>query len=150
MRQQSRLTNAMQSISREEVRRLLDSREIILVEVLPPEHYERAHLPGTLNIPYDRIATLAPALIPNKKSALVVYGLNFTWQTAQQAVRELVALGYTNVREYEEGKQDWVAAGLPLEGKNLDEPIVKIRPSEFVGHMTTGQQNILQQQSTKA
>jgi len=24
-------------------------------------------------------------------------------------------MGYTNVREYKEGKQDWVGAGLPVE-----------------------------------
>jgi rhodanese-related sulfurtransferase len=27
----------------------------------------------------------------------------------------LAALGYTNVRDYEGGKQDWIDAGLPLE-----------------------------------
>jgi rhodanese-related sulfurtransferase len=32
------------------------------------------------------------------------------------ATRDLVALGYTNVREYVEGKQDWFKAGLPMEG----------------------------------
>jgi len=26
-------------------------------------------------------------------------------------------MGYTNVREYKEGKQDWVGAGLPVEGE---------------------------------
>lgn len=147
MRERSPLTNAMQSISREEVRRLIEAQQITVVEILPREHFERAHLPGALNIPYEQLAALAPKLIPDKKSALVVYGLNFTWQTAQQAVRELVALGYSSVREYEEGKQDWVAAGLPLEGKNVDEPIVKVRPSELVGHMTRAQQSILQQSS---
>jgi hypothetical protein len=26
-------------------------------------------------------------------------------------------MGYTNIREYKEGKQDWSEAGLPLEGE---------------------------------
>jgi hypothetical protein len=26
-------------------------------------------------------------------------------------------MGYTNVRDYSEGKKDWVDAGLPVEGK---------------------------------
>jgi len=26
-------------------------------------------------------------------------------------------MGYTNVRDYTEGKKDWVDAGLPVEGK---------------------------------
>ena len=30
------------------------------------------------------------------------------------AARELVALGYTNVKDYKAGKQDWIDAGLPV------------------------------------
>jgi hypothetical protein len=31
-------------------------------------------------------------------------------------------MGYTNIREYKEGKQDWLEAGLPVEGEgHLDE-----------------------------
>ena len=26
----------------------------------------------------------------------------------------MAALGYTNVRDYSEGKEDWIRAGLPL------------------------------------
>ena len=33
----------------------------------------------------------------------------------ENAARELAALGYTNVRDYAEGKQDWIDAGLPVE-----------------------------------
>jgi hypothetical protein len=31
------------------------------------------------------------------------------------AANKLVALGYTNVREYAEGNADWIEAGLPVE-----------------------------------
>ncbi len=31
------------------------------------------------------------------------------------AAERLAALGYTNVRDYHEGKKDWMGAGLPLE-----------------------------------
>ena len=33
----------------------------------------------------------------------------------ERRVRRAEAMGYTNVRKYAEGKQDWVEAGLPLE-----------------------------------
>jgi hypothetical protein len=39
------------------------------------------------------------------------------------AARELAALGYPNVREYVEGKQDWLNAGLLAEGEHANEPI---------------------------
>ncbi|MEY2517597.1 MAG: hypothetical protein QOJ89_4955, partial [bacterium] len=31
------------------------------------------------------------------------------------AAEQLAALGYANVRRYEEGKQDWMEAGLPVQ-----------------------------------
>jgi rhodanese-related sulfurtransferase len=34
------------------------------------------------------------------------------------AARELAALGYTNVKDYKAGKQDWIDAGLPTEGES--------------------------------
>jgi rhodanese-related sulfurtransferase len=142
---------AMPSINREELLRALGGGKLILVEVLPREYYERAHLPGAVNIPADQVANLASVLLPDKQAAIVTYGLNFTWQAAQQVTRELVAMGYSNVREYEEGKQDWIAAGLPLEGSNISEPLPKEGPSTFLARLTNAQQSILQQQqSSKA
>ena len=41
------------------------------------------------------------------------------------AARELAALGYKKVREYVEGKQDWIQAGMPAEGEHPREPIPK-------------------------
>ncbi len=32
--------------------------------------------------------------------------------------RELAARGYTNVRDYPEGKRGWISAGLPYESGN--------------------------------
>jgi hypothetical protein len=29
-------------------------------------------------------------------------------------------MGYTNIREYKEGKQDWLDAGLPVESEGQD------------------------------
>ena len=31
------------------------------------------------------------------------------------AARELAAMGYTNVRDFEGGKEEWIAAGFPVE-----------------------------------
>jgi rhodanese-related sulfurtransferase len=36
----------------------------------------------------------------------------------------LAAQGYTNVREYVEGKKDWREAGLPLEGGRVQKTAV--------------------------
>jgi len=43
------------SISRDEVQRLLETEEAQLVEVLPPREYEDEHIAGAINIPLKRL-----------------------------------------------------------------------------------------------
>ena len=62
------------TISREELRRKIErGDDFKLVETLPPNAYEHAHLPGAVNLPPDRIAELAPRLLPDKAAEIVVY-----------------------------------------------------------------------------
>ena len=35
---------------------------------------------------------------------------------SEEVARDLAAMGYRNVRDYAEGKQDWLDAKLPIEG----------------------------------
>ena len=106
----------VRSISRDEIKSLLDrGAPVTLVEALPPSYYHEAHLPGALNLPHDQVAELAPSLLPDKHAAIIVYCANAPCQNSGIAARKLTALGYTDVRDYNEGKQDWMDAGLPTE-----------------------------------
>lgn len=103
-------------IGRTELQRRIDSGDdIVLVEALPALYYSDAHLPGALNLPLDQIDELAPALLPDKAQAIVVYCSNRPCQNSPTAARRLLELGYTQVYDYAEGKQDWIEAGLPVE-----------------------------------
>jgi rhodanese-related sulfurtransferase len=103
-------------ISRDQLRALIDgSTPFVLLEALPPIYFEDAHLPGAQNMPHDQVDALAPVLIPDRSTEVVVYCANEPCPNSGIAARRLVALGYTNVREYAEGKEDWVEAGLPIE-----------------------------------
>src|SRR5262245_38272392 len=103
-------------IKREEIRRLLASKtSMTLVEALPETYYAQGHLPGAINLPHDKVRERAPALLPDKSAFIVVYCSNAPCQNSAIAARTLDSLGYTNVAEYVEGKQEWVEAGLPLE-----------------------------------
>ena len=37
---------------------------------------------------------------------------------SEEVARDLAAMGYKNVRDYAEGKQDWLDAKLPVEGSD--------------------------------
>lgn len=119
----------MNSIGREELKQAIDRGEVILVDARSPEKFSKSHLPAALNIPLGQAAELAPQLIPDKNAALVTYCVNFTWKLSEQLTRELQTLGYKNVRTYEEGRQDWMNAGLPLEGSAPYEPVPRFQPS---------------------
>jgi rhodanese-related sulfurtransferase len=87
----------------------------VLLETVSPEHFQHVHLPGARNAPPDRVKALASVLIPNKDTEVVTYCAGPTCTASFNAARVLASLGYTNVRYYAGGKQEWTAAGLPVE-----------------------------------
>jgi rhodanese-related sulfurtransferase len=108
--------SAIATIEREALKALLDQAEdLTIVEAMPEPYYRKAHLPGAIDIPVERIAELAPRLLPDKGAAIVVYCANLPCPNSEMAARALIRLGYTNVRDYAAGKQNWLEAGYPTE-----------------------------------
>jgi rhodanese-related sulfurtransferase len=103
------------TITRAELRDLIGANAVTVVEALPAEYYADAHLPGAINIPHTEVRDLAPELLPDKDAAIVVYCANLPCANSEIAAHVLTKLGYTNVRRYAEGKDDWREAGLALE-----------------------------------
>lgn len=101
-------------ISRDELSRLVQSDSPpVLLEALGAAYFADAHLPGAVNMPPDQVDVLAPALIPDQDAPVVVY-CSGTCQNSEIAAQRLVDLGYTDVRVYLGGKEDWVEHGLPV------------------------------------
>lgn len=105
-----------QTISRDELRAAIEDGRAIVVETLGPQHYEEAHLPGAINIPHTETARVAAELLPDRDALVVTYCSNAACQDSEVAANVLESLGYANVWRYVEGKQDWIAAGLPIAG----------------------------------
>src|SRR5690349_19975197 len=107
-------------IERAALKAKLDRREpVVVVVTLPPRYFADAHLPGALNIPHDQVDALAPRLLPDKDAEIVVYCANVPSRNSTIAAERLVQIGYTRVRDYKEGKEDWAKAGFPLEASAL-------------------------------
>ena len=69
----------MKTISRDELKQKIDRKDaFLLVETLPATAYHHKHLPGAINLPPDRVTTLAPQLLPDKSAEIVVYCANPT------------------------------------------------------------------------
>lgn len=102
-------------ITRDQLRIAIDASGVTVVETLRREHFEQGHLPGAIHIHYEAVKDKAPELLPDRDAAIVTYCSNTACRNSEIAANQLTAIGYTNVRKYVEGKQDWVRAGLPLE-----------------------------------
>jgi rhodanese-related sulfurtransferase len=110
------MTTNVTPISRQSIEaRLASDQDITLVEALGPMYYDAEHLPGALNLPHDQVDELAPGVLPDRDAFVVVYCANTPCPNSAIAAKRLVELGYTDVHEYVEGKQDWIEAGLPIE-----------------------------------
>lgn len=107
----------VETIARDELKAKMDRwGGVVLVEALGPEHYASSHLPGAVNLPYEFVDE-AEKVLPDKGAEIVVYCMNEECSASGEEVRELTEMGYTNVRHYAAGKQDWIRAGLPVEGR---------------------------------
>ena len=48
----------------------------MLIEGLPKKHFDKGHIPGAINLPYDRLEAVAPQLVPAKERKIVAYCAN--------------------------------------------------------------------------
>ena len=107
----------MQTISREQLRQMLDdNRKLVLIETLPEESFRKEHLPGAVNVPVDdpKFEKKVHDAIPEKDSDVVVYCADKACPASPKAAHKLEQLGFTSVFDYENGKADWKDAGLEL------------------------------------
>ena len=107
------------TIDHDGVRVLVDAGTATVVEALPAPYYDDAHLPNAQNLPHDSDEATIAAVLPDRDATVVVYCSNLACQNSTILSRRLVQLGYTDVREYEGGKEDWITAGLPVESTSV-------------------------------
>jgi rhodanese-related sulfurtransferase len=98
-------------ISREELEQLIHDGAVIVVDALPRSYYDREHVPGAINLVESDVHELAAEVLPGKDAAIVTYCSNAACGNSQAVANRLERLGYTNVRKYRDGIQDWVEAG---------------------------------------
>ena len=79
----------------EGVKEFRTDKNAVLLDVRSKEEYASGHIPGSINIPLDRIGEI-PGQIPDKKTAVFVYCLRGAM--SRRAVRELSKMGYEAAR----------------------------------------------------
>jgi rhodanese-related sulfurtransferase len=106
------------AISLAEMKRLFDEGSAIILDARDPAEYEQGHIPGAINIPYDRIPEYFDVLqsqVP-MDAHVVVYCRSLTCDFSDQLATELKIMGYKNVSIFSGGWDQWSTAGYPIEG----------------------------------
>jgi rhodanese-related sulfurtransferase len=66
-------------IKLDELKQRMDRGEpLLLVEALPPWKYRKQHIPGAINIPFNRVKRYAGKRVPGKGAEIIVYCGSFT------------------------------------------------------------------------
>ena len=101
-------------ITRDELREAIERGTVTVVDALPAGYYDQQHLPGAINLVESDVDARAGVLLPDRSASIVTYCSNAACGNSQAVANRLAKLGYTDVRKYREGIQDWVEAGLDV------------------------------------
>lgn len=90
----------------------------ILVNALGKDAFVAKRIPGSVNIPAEH-AESAEQIIPDKNAEIVVYCANSDCTASPELARKLKKMGYTTVKDFENGLAGWRSAGFNLVGEEV-------------------------------
>lgn len=91
--------NHYQQISQEQAKEMMDTQEVIILDVREQDEYERGHIPNAQLLPVNLITeTTASDIIPEKDSIVLVYCRS--GNRSKTASQTLADIGYTNIYEF--------------------------------------------------
>ena len=86
-------------ISQEEAKEMIDTQEVIILDVREQDEYDSGHIPNAVLLPVGTIdEDTAAAAIPEKDSTVLVYCRS--GNRSKTASSTLAELGYTNIYEF--------------------------------------------------
>ena len=88
-----------QQITQEEAKAMMDSQEVIILDVREQDEYDSGYIPGAVLLPVGTIDdTTAAQVIPEMDSTVLVYCRS--GNRSKTASAALADLGYTNIYEF--------------------------------------------------
>ena len=91
--------SSYQQISQEEAKEMMDTQDVIILDVREQDEYESGHIPGAVLLPVGTIdENTAAQAIPEKDATVLVYCRSGNRSKTASSV--LAELGYTNIYEF--------------------------------------------------
>ena len=92
----------------------MEANDVILIDVLKPESFEKGHIPGAINIPLKKVASEAKKRF-DKDQEIIVYCSDEECSASPAAGKKLEDIGFSNVTHFKGGKKEWQEAGYQME-----------------------------------
>ena len=93
------MENTYQQITQEEAKEMMDTQEVIVLDVREQDEFDAGHITGAVLLPVGTITKdTAAAVIPELVSVVLVYCRS--GNRSKTASKALAALGYSNVYEF--------------------------------------------------
>jgi rhodanese-related sulfurtransferase len=100
-----------------QMKELFDAGTVVIIDARSTTEYEEGHIPGSINIPHDRIPEFMNVLNNeiSTDARIVCYCRSLTCDFSDLLATELKVIGYTNVSVFSGGWEQWTNAGYPSE-----------------------------------
>jgi len=85
-------------ITAKEAKEIMDTEEVIILDVRTPQEYQEEHIEGALLIPDYDLSSLADSKLPNKDEKILIYCRSGS--RSRGAAKVLIDMGYTNVHDF--------------------------------------------------
>lgn len=86
-------------ISQEQAKEMMDTQEVLILDVREQDEYDGGHIPGAVLLPVGTITEESAAgVIPEKDTTVLVYCRSSN--RSKTASKALAELGYTNIYEF--------------------------------------------------
>jgi rhodanese-related sulfurtransferase len=106
----------MKTISYNQLKRMKETKEdFILINVLPPETFDKAHIPDSINIPLKQadFESQVEAAAGGKDKRIITYCASFECSASRDAAEKLEKSAFTNISAYEGGIKEWLEKSGP-------------------------------------
>ena len=104
-------------ITPEELNKMIESKaDIVVVDNQPKTEYNKAHIPGAINLPWA-MEIEGPVDLPYDKLLILYCGCAEEEDSAYVADQLIEKFGYNNIKLLEGGWGQWVKLGYPIEKK---------------------------------
>ena len=91
--------SSYQQISQEEAKEMMDTQEVVVLDVREQAEYDSGHIPDAVLLPVGTITEESAAeVIPDKDTTVLVYCRS--GNRSKTAAKTLAELGYTNIYEF--------------------------------------------------